>query len=265
MRTPPTVLVIAGSDSAGGAGIQADLKSAMANGAHATTVITAVTAQNSLGVQGIWPVDLAGVRAQFRSVMDDIGADVIKVGMLGTLELVREVSSLLIPYAASVPIVVDPVCASKHGDSLLADEALDALRQQVLPLATLVTPNLPEAAVLLGLQADDQLDQSRAATELVGLGAAAALVKGGHAAGDEAVDVLFDGQVFRTYGAKRSQTKHTHGTGCTLASAVAARLAAGDGLADAVAKAKEYISGAIDHGYALGRGIGPVDHAWRWR
>ena len=265
MSTPPKVLVIAGSDSGGGAGIQADVKSVMANGAHATTVITAVTAQNSQGVQGIWSLDLVAVRAQFRSVMDDIGADAIKVGMLGTRELVGEVSALLAPYADSVPIVLDPVCASKHGDPLLEQAALASLCSELMPLATVVTPNIPEASLLLGVNADTTIEQSHAATELVRLGAAAALVKGGHATDESAVDILFDGDELRHFSAQRSSTEHTHGTGCTLASAIAARLAAGDLLVEAVAKAKEYISGAIENGYALGRGIGPVDHAWRWR
>lgn len=265
MPTPPTVLVIAGSDSAGGAGVQADLKSAMANGAHATTVITAVTAQNSIGVHGIWPVSLDAVRAQFRSVMDDIGADAIKVGMLGTRDLVDAVSKLLTPYADRIPIVVDPVCASKHGDPLLADDALDVLRQRLLPLATVVTPNLPEAALLLEVSAAQRLDQQAAAAGLVELGALWALVKGGHADGSNAIDVLYDGHEVREFVSPRSSSVHTHGTGCTLATAIAAGLAANRDVVSAVAAAKDFISGAIDRGYALGQGIGPVDHAWRWK
>lgn len=265
MATPAVVLVIAGSDSGAGAGIQADLKSAMANGVHATTVVTAVTAQNSRGVQGIWPMALDAVTAQFRSVMDDIGAQAVKVGMLGTAALVDVVADLLAPYASRVPIVLDPVCASKHGDPLLAEDALGSLRSRMVPLATLVTPNLPEAALLLGGGGGRGATQADAADGLVSMGAQWALVKGGHAEGEQAVDLLTDGRTRHEFSGTRWPTVHTHGTGCTLASAIASHLALGSDVPEAVARAKEYISGAIEHGYPLGGGIGPVDHAWQWR
>lgn len=271
---PPVVLVIAGSDSGGGAGIQADLRTAMALGAHATTVVTAVTAQNSLGVQGVWPLPTAAVVAQFRSVLDDIGADAVKVGMLGTADLVECVRALLEPLHGRVPIVIDPVCASKHGDPLLAADALSALARDILPLATVVTPNTPEAELLLGVLAGESViietssAQRAAADALVAAGAQWALVKGGHCAdpgaAGEATDILSNGLEHRAYTAPRSETVHTHGTGCTLASAVASGLAQGMDVPAAVNLAKDYITGAIARGYPLGSGIGPVDHGWRW-
>ena len=277
VKRPPVVLVIAGSDSGGGAGIQADLKAVMAFGGHALTVITAVTAQNSLGVQGVWPLDGEVVAAQFRSVADDIGADAIKVGMLGTAQMVSCVRDLLQPWHGKVPIVVDPVCASKHGDPLLADDATQALVQEIVPLATLVTPNIPEAQLLLAALGRDDISitsadtQAAAADALVGAGADWALVKGGHAwegeefAASVASDVLSNGTDQRWFSAPRSSSLHTHGTGCTLASAIATGLARGEDMPTAVAGAKAYITGAIAGGYELGAGIGPVDHAWQLR
>jgi hydroxymethylpyrimidine/phosphomethylpyrimidine kinase len=264
MSKLPRVLVIAGSDSGGGAGIQADVKTAMACGGYATTVITAITAQNSLGVHGVWPLPIDAVVAQFRSVMDDIGADAIKVGMLGTRELVEVVAHLVASYANQVPVVVDPVCASKHGDSLLAADATTALRQLMIPLATVVTPNVPEAELLLDMTIADEQSQTEAAHALVALGAQWALVKGGHMDGD-ASDLLSDGSQVWWLREQRSETVHTHGTGCTLASAIATGLARGLTVTAAVEAAKSYITGAIRHGFALGQGIGPVDHGWRSR
>ena len=272
---PPVVLVIAGSDSGGGAGIQADIKTVMARGAHALTVITAVTAQNSQGVQGVWPLPVDAVVAQFRSVMDDIGAEAIKIGMLGTAELVSCVQELLEPWHDRIPIVVDPVCASKHGDPLLIDDAIESLAKQIVPLASVLTPNIPEAELLLRALGHDTMTiadahaQSHAAELLVAAGARWALVKGGHADGGQAhevaSDVLSDGVEQRWFSAPRANTVHTHGTGCTLASAVAAGLAHGMDVPQAVSEAKGYITGAIAMGYKLGAGIGPVDHAWQWR
>lgn len=274
--------MIAGSDSGGGAGIQADIKSTMSCGAHALTVVTAITAQNSLGVQGVWPLPVDAVVAQFRSVMDDIGADAVKVGMLGTPELVACVKQLLTPLQGSTPIVIDPVCASKHGDSLLTDEATASLASDIIPLATVLTPNIPEAGLLLAslgsatLSVVDAGSQAAVADALVAAGAEWALVKGGHALDglDEpnaapehalASDVLSDGSHHQWFTSARSDTIHTHGTGCTLASAIAAGLAHGMDVPHAVSEAKAYITGAIAHGYALGKGIGPVEHAWKWR
>lgn len=260
--TPPVVLVIAGSDSGGGAGIQADIKSCMAQGVHATTVVTAVTAQNSRGVQGVWPLPVAAVIEQFRSVMDDIGAGAIKIGMLGTAELGRAVAELVAPYADDIPVVLDPVCASKHGDPLIDDSALDILRRELLPLAAVVTPNLPEAALLLGTAVDTEQEQREAASQLVELGAGWALVKGGHLAGD-ATDVLTDGATVLTFPQSRIRMHHTHGTGCTMASAIAAHIALGAMVPAAVTLAKRYVTGAIEHAYPLGSGIGPLRHWWQ--
>ncbi len=256
------VLCIAGSDSAGGAGIQADLKTALALGAHGMSAVTAVTAQSSRGVQGVWPVPVEGVRAQIRAVLDDIGADAIKVGMLATAEIVDAVADEL--AEVGLPVVVDPVCVSKHGDSLLAADALDLLKARIMATATVVTPNLAEVGLLAGVEVGDRADLLAAARAVHALGARWTLVKGGHLAGD-AVDLLWDGTTATSYAAERLDNQHTHGTGCTLSSAIAVFLGQGYSVPDAVQQAKDYVTGAIAGGFALGSGIGPVDHAWRWR
>ena len=263
--TPPRVLTIAGSDSGGGAGIQADLKTMLALGAHGMSVLTAVTAQNSLGVQGAWSLPLEAVRAQYRSVVDDIGVQALKTGMLADPDMVVTVAELLAD--APAPVVVDPVSVSKHGDRLLADEAVDAVRDRLLPVATVVTPNLDEVAELTGVtvKADTaEADMRRAADRLLAYGPRWALVKGGHLPG-EAVDLLTDGSDEHWLRSPRHDNAHTHGTGCTLASAVAVGLAQGLPVPQAVRLAKEYVTGAIAAGFALGAGIGPVDHGWRTR
>ena len=255
------VLTIAGSDSGGGAGIQADLKTMLAFGVHGMSALTAVTAQNSVGVQGWWPLPAEAVVAQVRSVVDDIGVDAVKTGMLGTAPTTRLVASLLAGLPAGVPVVVDPVCASKHGDPLIDTDAIAALRVDLLPVATVITPNLPEAALLAGREGTpDEL-----ASELLSFGPAWVLVKGGHAEGAP-IDRLFgaDGTVTE-FTAERSDNRHSHGTGCTLASAIASRLALGDDMVAAVGAAKEYITGAVAAGFPLGAGIGPTDHLWRLR
>ncbi|MEU1768527.1 bifunctional hydroxymethylpyrimidine kinase/phosphomethylpyrimidine kinase [Streptomyces rimosus] len=262
MPTPPRVLTVAGSDSGGGAGIQADLKTMLALGTHGMSVLTAVTAQNSLGVQGAWELPAEAVRAQFRSVVDDIGVQAVKTGMLSSPELVETVADLL--AGLSAPVVVDPVGVSKHGDALLAASALDAVRTKLLPTATLATPNLDEVAQLTGVRVQEEADMRRAAVAVLGFGPRWALIKGGHLEGD-AVDLLTDGAEEHWLRAPRHDNRHTHGTGCTLASAVAARLARGDTVPEAVAAAKEYVTGAIAGGFRLGAGIGPVDHGWRLR
>ncbi|MFE2046863.1 bifunctional hydroxymethylpyrimidine kinase/phosphomethylpyrimidine kinase [Streptomyces sp. NPDC059477] len=259
---PPRVLTVAGSDSGGGAGIQADLKTMLALGVHGMSVITAVTAQNSLGVQGAWELPVAAVRAQFRSVVDDIGVQAIKTGMLASAELVETVADLL--GGTDVPTVIDPVGVSKHGDSLLAASALDSVRTKLLPLATVVTPNLDEVTQLTGVRVGSEGDMRTAAAALLRYGPRWVLVKGGHLPG-EAVDLLTDGSAEHWLRAPRYDNRHTHGTGCTLASAIASRLAKGDTVPEAVAAAKRYVSGAIAAGFALGAGIGPVDHAWELR
>jgi hydroxymethylpyrimidine/phosphomethylpyrimidine kinase len=262
MPAPPRVLAIAGSDSGGGAGIQADLKTMLALGVHGMTVICAVTAQNSVGVQGYWELPAEAVRAQLDSVLGDIGAQAIKTGMLASPVLVGTVCDALAEVAA--PVVVDPVAVSKHGDSLLSAGTLEAVRDRLLPLATVVTPNLLEAELLTGTTITDEAHMLAAAAKINAMGPQWVLVKGGHLPGSP-VDVLFDGvQVIRFPG-ERIDSVHTHGTGCTLASAIASRLALGDDVPSAVKAAKAYVTGAIGAGFPLGAGIGPVDHGWRMR
>jgi hydroxymethylpyrimidine/phosphomethylpyrimidine kinase len=262
MDIPPRVLTVAGSDSGGGAGIQADLKTMLALGVHGMSVLTAVTAQNSLGVQGAWELPVEAVRAQYRSVVDDIGVQAVKTGMLSSAELVEAVAELL--AGTDAPVVVDPVGVSKHGDPLLAASALDSVRTKLLPTATVATPNLDEVAQLTGIEVRGETDMRRAADAVLGFGPRWALIKGGHLAGD-AVDLLTDGGVELWLRATRHDNRHTHGTGCTLASAVASGLAQGLTVPAAVRTAKDYVTGAIGAGFALGAGIGPVDHGWRFR
>ncbi|MFR9726884.1 bifunctional hydroxymethylpyrimidine kinase/phosphomethylpyrimidine kinase [Streptomyces sp. MS19] len=257
MQAPPRVLTVAGSDSGGGAGIQADLKTMLALGTHGMSVITAVTAQNSLGVQGAWELPVEAVTAQYRSVVDDIGVQAVKTGMLATAALARTVAALL--ATTDAPVVVDPVGVSKHGDPLLAADALDAVRAGLLPAATVVTPNLPEVEQLTGVRVGSEDDMRRAADAMLAFGPRWVLVKGGHLDGP-ATDLLTDGAAEHWLRAPRHDNRHTHGTGCTLASAVAARLAHGDDVPTAVAAAKEYVTAAIAAGFPLGAGIGPVHH-----
>ncbi|MFF6998166.1 bifunctional hydroxymethylpyrimidine kinase/phosphomethylpyrimidine kinase [Streptomyces sp. NPDC008313] len=259
---PPRVLTVAGSDSGGGAGVQADLKTMLALGVHGMSVITAVTAQNSLGVKGAWELPVDAVTAQYRAVVDDIGVQAVKTGMLASAALVEAVAALLAGTGA--PVVVDPVGVSKHGDALLAASALDSVRTRLLPTATVATPNLDEVAQLTGVRVEGEGDLGRAAAAVLEFGPRWVLVKGGHLPG-EAVDFLTDGREEHWLRAPRHDNRHTHGTGCTLASAIASYLALGADVPEAVARAKEYVTGAIAAGFALGGGIGPVDHAWRFR
>ncbi|MER6344325.1 bifunctional hydroxymethylpyrimidine kinase/phosphomethylpyrimidine kinase [Streptomyces sp. NPDC001595] len=256
---PPRVLTVAGSDSGGGAGIQADLKTMLALGVHGMSVLTAVTAQNSLGVQGAWELPVEAVRAQYRSVVDDIGVQAVKTGMLASAELVEAVADLI--AGTDAPAVVDPVGVSKHGDPLLASSALDSVRRRLLPVATVATPNLDEVRQLTGLVVESR-DRMRGAAEAVlEYGPRWVVIKGGHLSG-EAVDLLTDGSEEHWLRAPRHDNRHTHGTGCTLASAIASHLALGRTVPEAVTAAKEYVTGAIAAGFALGGGIGPVDHGW---
>ena len=261
-NAPARVLTIAGSDSGGGAGIQADLKTMLALGVHGMSVLAAVTAQNSVGVQGYWELPPEAVRAQLSSVLGDIGVDAVKTGMLASAVLVETVAEVLASVAA--PIVIDPVGVSKHGDSLLAADAVAALRTTLLPVATLVTPNLYEVEQLTGVVVTDAGGLREAAEAVHALGSRWVLVKGGHLAG-EAIDLLFDGEQEWRFAAPRYDNRHTHGTGCTLASAIASHLALGSDMPAAVEAAKAYVTGAIAAGFPLGAGIGPVDHGWRWR
>ncbi|MFE6174251.1 bifunctional hydroxymethylpyrimidine kinase/phosphomethylpyrimidine kinase [Streptomyces sp. NPDC056464] len=258
----PGVLTVAGSDSGGGAGIQADLKTMLALGVHGMSVITAVTAQNSLGVQGAWELPVDAVRAQFRSVVDDIGVQAIKTGMLASAELVEAVAELI--GGTDAPAVIDPVGVSKHGDSLLASSALESVRTKLLPVATVATPNLDEVAQLTGVHVVSEEQLRQAAEAVLAYGPRWVLIKGGHLPGD-AVDLLTDGSAEHWLRAPRLDNRHTHGTGCTLASAVASGLAKGLSVPEAVMAAKEYVTRAIEAGFALGGGIGPVDHGWRFR
>jgi hydroxymethylpyrimidine/phosphomethylpyrimidine kinase len=263
-RAVPCVLTVAGSDSGGGAGIQADLKTMLALGVHGMSVVTAVTAQNSLGVQAAWPLPAAAVRAQYRSVVDDIGVQAVKTGMLGSAETVTTVAELI--SGTGAPAVVDPVGVSKHGDTLLADSALDAVRTRLLPAATVATPNLDEVARLTGVRVRSEEGLRAAAAAVLEHGPRWVLIKGGHLPGDcDAVDLLTDGREEHWLRAPRLTNRHTHGTGCTLASAIAAGLAKGRTVPEAVRAAKEYVTGAIAGGFALGSGTGPVDHGWALR
>jgi len=272
---PPRLLTIAGSDSGGGAGIQADLKTFAAHGAYGMSALTAVTAQNTRAVTAVHPIPPEVVVAQVNAVFDDLGVDGVKIGMLADASIVRAVAGALGGWLerlgdAAPPVVLDPVMVAKSGDALLADEAVDALCTELLPLATVLTPNLPEAARLTGLPVDMAEEREAAARALVrrtgggrpaGAGGGAVLLKGGHGDGNEVVDLLVEPSgALRTFRHPRIDSRSTHGTGCTLSSALAARLAAGESLADAVEGAIGYLQQALAHAYPLGEGHGPVDH-----
>lgn len=232
----------------------------LALGVHGMSVVTAITAQNSLGVHQLWQLPADAVRAQFRALTSDIDVRAAKTGMLGSATTTRTVADLLSGFHG--PIVVDPVTASKHGDSLLSSDALSALRDQLLPLATLVTPNLDEVRQLTGLAPTSADDLPAAAEALLAFGPRWVLIKGGHLAGP-ATDLLTDGSARHWFTEPRIENRHSHGTGCTLASAIAAGLGTGLDLPQAVAAAKAYVTGAIRHGFPLGHGIGPVWHGWQ--
>jgi hydroxymethylpyrimidine/phosphomethylpyrimidine kinase len=255
------VLVIAGSDSGGGAGIQADIKAITALGAFAATAITALTAQNTLGVHGVIPVPPDFIRQQIEVVLGDIGADVIKIGMLGDIATIEAVCNALHDLAADIPVVLDPVMVAKGGHALLAAQAVDSLRQRLLPLAAVITPNLPEAETLTGLSIRTEPEMRVAAAALLTMGVPAALLKGGHLASDKVVDLLATPDRVEAFTAPRIDTRHTHGTGCTTASAMAAGLAQGLSLRDAVIRARLYVRAAITSAPGFGRGHGPLDHA----
>ena len=259
----PRVLTIAGSDSGGGAGIQADLKVFLALGCHGMSAVTALTAQNTVGVSGIHAVPAAFVAEQVGAVATDIGVDAAKTGMLANSKIVAATAGAI--RAHHIPnLVVDPVFVAKSRDHLLEPDAVAALREEILPLATIVTPNLYEAGGLLGGEEIRDLNQMReAAHALHKLGPQAVLVKGGHLPGDRAVDVLFDGTNITEIDGPRFDTEDTHGTGCALSAAIAARLARGDAVPDAVRFAKAFVAGAIQHGLRIGKGYGPVNPGWQ--
>jgi len=263
MQPRGRVLIIAGSDSGGGAGVQADIKTVTALGGYAASAITAITVQNTLGVSAVHPIPAEVVAAQARAVLSDIGADAIKTGMLGDAALVEKVARLI--DEAGVPAVIDPVMIAKGGAPLLENEALSAVRALLVPRAALLTPNAPEAAALTGLACETTEDLRQAAQALLAAGARAVLMKGGHVAGPRVVDLLVTAQGETVFEAERIETRHTHGTGCTLASACAAGLAQGMGLTEAVAHAWAYVQEAIARAPGFGAGHGPLDHAWPLR
>ena len=254
------VLAIAGSDSGGGAGIQADIKTVTALGGYAATAITALTAQNTLGVAGILPVPPAFVAQQIEVVLRDIGADAVKTGMLGDAAVIAAVVEALHRFARGVPVVVDPVMVAKGGARLLEPGAVDALTRHLLPLATVITPNLPEAEVLLGEAIPDVAAMHRAASMLLTLGVPAVLLKGGHLPDDTVVDLLATPEGIEEFSAPRIESRHTHGTGCTMASAVATGLAQRMTLRQAVVRARDYVRRAIAAAPGFGAGHGPLNH-----
>ena len=263
-RPRPRALTIAGSDSGGGAGIQADLKTFAALGVYGASAITAITAQNTVEVRSVHEVPPEVVAAQIDAVLDDIGADAAKTGMLSSAEIIEAVADRL-RAQGPLPLVVDPVMVAKSGARLLREDAVSALRQTLLPLALVVTPNAPEASVLAGIGVDDATSAREAARRIRDLGPRFVIVKGGHLSGDRADDIVFDGTEFHVLSAPRLVTARTHGTGCTFSAAIAAGLARGlDPLAAAQA-AKAYLHGAIEHAEPLGAGHGPVNHLWRYR
>jgi len=264
--TPPVALTIAGSDSGGGAGLQADLRTFTACGVHGCVAVTAVTVQNSIGVSGFVEIPAETVAAQILAVAGDIGVQAAKTGMLASAAIIDAVAGACqhVGIGASVPFVVDPVAASMHGDQLLHDDALDALRTKLFPLATVVTPNLDEVRLLVGVEVHDRAGQHEAARALHALGPRWVLVKGGHLTAErECVDVLYDGSSFTELPAPRVDTPHTHGGGDTMASAITSALARGADVPDAVAYGKRYVTQAVRHAYPLGAGVGPVSPFWR--
>jgi hydroxymethylpyrimidine kinase/phosphomethylpyrimidine kinase len=259
----PVALTIAGSDSGGGAGIQADLKTFAMLGVHGTSAITAVTAQNTVEVTEIFELPVRLIRAQIDAVAGDLGVDAAKTGMLSSAAIIEEVAAAIEAHGLS-RLVVDPVMVAKGGARLLRDDAIDTLRKRLLPLAAVITPNIPEAEVLLDRPIKTLGDRRRAARDLVDLGPRAVVVKGGHA-DDDATDVYWDGQQMIDLPGKRVKTLNTHGSGCTFSAAIAAGLARGLDPLPAVREAKEFIGGAIQFGLELGRGHGPVNPMFQLR
>lgn len=257
------VLIIAGSDSGGGAGIQADIKATTMLGGYAMTAVTAITAQDTTGVHGVWPVPVEGVLRQIEVTLSDIGADAIKTGMLGTAPLVEAVAECLSERAFGIARVIDPVMVATSGDRLVDDKAVGAIRSELVAGARLVTPNAPEAEVLSNKAVENVDGQRRAAEALLELGAHGALVKGGHLPGKMVTDVLQTTTGEWIFESPWIESVNTHGTGCTLASSIAALLAQGQSLPAAVEAGREYLMGAIREAKGFGHGHGPVNHGWR--
>lgn len=251
-------LTIAGSDSSGGAGIQADLKTFAANGVYGMSVITAVTAQNTQGVLAVEDISIGVVQKQLEAVFEDIGVDAVKIGMVSNSDTINTICNHLQKYS-TVNIVVDPVMVSKSGYHLLQPEAIGVLIEKLLPLATIVTPNIPEAELIAGMKIKDFKDMETAAALIRKLGPKNVLLKGGHLP-DQATDILFDGEQYQYFKGERIPTRHTHGTGCTLSAAIAANLAKGLKIPSAIKEAKDYLTTAIAHSLAIGKGVGPTNH-----
>ena len=262
MKKIPHALTIAGSDSGAGAGIQADLKTFAALGVYGTTIITAITAQNTVAVRKITPLDPDLVAAQLDAVIEDIGADAVKTGMLATASIIEAVAGNLRRHKLE-NIVVDPVMVATSGERLLKKNAIETLRAELMPLAVLVTPNIPEAEALTGMNIRTAKEIRRAAARLLDLGAQSVIIKGGHRRGP-AADLFFDGKKFRELKTRRIRTQHTHGTGCAFSAAIAAYLARGEKLESAVEQAKTYVTAAIRHGFPVGAGHSPVHHFYRF-
>jgi hydroxymethylpyrimidine/phosphomethylpyrimidine kinase len=261
-QQPPTALTIAGSDSGGGAGVQADLKTFLACRVHGMSAITAVTVQNSLGVSGFYELPPHAVAEQIESVAGDIGVGAAKTGMLASAPIMAAVADT-VRRLHIVPFVVDPVAASQHGDPLLQPDALAALRDTIVPLATLITPNLGEVRLLTGVEVRSRAEMDEAARALHALGPQWVLVKGGHLPDGDAVDLLYDGNTFTEIAEQRCETPHTHGSGDTLASAITAALAHGMDVPAAVRFGKWFVTNAVRDSFPLGSGLGPVSHFWR--
>ena len=254
------VLIIAGSDSGGGAGIQGDIKTVTCLKAFATTAITALTAQNTQGVFGIHEVPDDFIRQQITLVMDDIGSDAFKTGMLHKSSVIRTVAEAIAPYTQTIPLVLDPVMFAKGGAALLQADALDTLKTHLLPMAAVITPNLPEAEFLAGMPIHSTSDMQKAAEKILQLGCKAVLLKGGHLEGEILTDLLVTQHNSEVFTSPRIQTPHTHGTGCTLASAIATGLAQNLSLSEAVARGRDFVRKAIEQAPQLGKGHGPLEH-----
>ena len=259
-----TALTIAGSDSGAGAGVQADLKTFAAHGVYGTNAITAVTAQNTIGVSTFESLPPRLVRAQIEAVVTDIGVDAAKTGMLATAAIVEAVAEAVSDFHIR-NLVVDPVMIAKSGDLLLDNDAVRAMKSVLLRRAAVVTPNLPEAEALADMRIRSDVDRRQAAQRIASLGPRAVIVKGGHMATDEITDLLYDGTGFSEFRHRRQPGRHTHGTGCTFAASLAASLAVGRSLEEAIPIAQSYIAGAIEAAPDLGRGHGPMDHFWKFR
>jgi hydroxymethylpyrimidine/phosphomethylpyrimidine kinase len=262
--SPPTALTIAGSDSGGGAGIQADLKTFLSCRVHGMSAITAVTVQNSLGVSAFYELPPHAVAEQIEAVATDIGIRAAKTGMLASAPIMNRVADT-VRRLRVFPLVVDPVAASQHGDALLRPDAVEALRELIIPLATVVTPNLGEVKLLTGIDVRDRSGMEDAARAMHALGPRWVLVKGGHLPGGAAVDLLFDGEHVVELSSPRAETVHTHGSGDTLAAAICSGLAHGMAVEDAVRSGKRFITAAVEGSFPLGAGLGPVGHFWRVR